>query len=244
MRVALAVFGAAVLAGCTFQDQLAAARGALDAVRSQQAAEAARDPIRAYYEERNMSEAASDADEIADWCEEVRDRWGDDAVDDSPTYDQVCERLLQLLAPCSEFHGEGPALRAPAVPPAAAALPPAARAAEGHQPEPAPGAVSGELHAGHGVNLSDAARRLEAALWREAQEWASRWTEAAACRDALAEVHYALGASRIRGFQRMLGEIASEDWAEAAYELRSSEWARVVGDRAKRIARTLEEDCA
>ena len=237
-----------LLAGCTLQDQLAAARGALDAVRGEQAAEAARDPVRAYFEDRNMSEAMADLDEIEDWCEEVRDRWGDDARDDSPTYDQVCERLVELLA-----EPECPACPRPirpeslpsasmAPPPAASALPAAVRDAEGLHDPPSPDA-NGFLHIGHGVNLSALAAAESAKLWREATDWADRWTDVPACRDALAEIHYALGAPSLRGFKRMLGEIESRDWTEAAYELRQSDWARTVGARAERIASTLAEDC-
>lgn len=255
---ALACALALALGGCTVQDQLAAAKGALDALRSEQRAEIERDPIRAYFEARNMSEAAGDAEEMADWCEEVGDRWGDDALDDSPTYDQVCERLLlRLLAEpdCPDTPERAPrgAVRPTAagtslgtsVPqsPPPASLPAAVAAAEGLHDPPAPGAVSGDLHGGHGANLSDAARRLEGQLWAEAVRWASRWTDAEACRGALAEIHYALGAARIREFTRMLGEIESADWPEAAYELRQSKWARQVGPRAERIAAALAEDC-
>lgn len=247
-----------VLAGCTVQDQLRAAKGALDALKRERAAETERDPVRAYFERRNMSEAVADQDEIADWCEEVADRWGDDALDDSPTYDQVCERLQELLsgalaadlAGTSAGVGTGATQRRGRIAGApstrgitGATLPPAAAAAEGMHVPPGPGAVSGDLHAGRGVNVADAARRLERELWGEATTWAERWTESAACRDALAEVHYALGAARVRGFKRMLGEIRSGDWREAAYELKRSRWARQVGPRAERIASTLEESC-
>lgn len=261
--IGLLALGLALLlgaGGCTVQDQLAAAKGALGALRAEQAAETARDPVRAYYEERNMSEAAADLDELADWCEEARDRWGDDALDDSPTYDQVCEQLLQLLAappecpppalcPAAAPHTEpraaapAPIAAPPPAQPPPTVLPPAAAEAEGLHDPPAPGAVSGDLHAGHGVNLTAATRALERELWAEARRWAALWTQTSGCRDALAEVHYALGAPRIRGFARMLGEVRSGDWAEAAYELRASEWARTVGARAERIAATLEEDC-
>ena len=245
--VALAALVAVAAAGCTVQDQLAAAKGAVNALRAEQLAERERDPVRAYFEERNLSEAVGDADEIADWCEEARDRWGDDALDDSPTYDQVCELLLTRLTrpaePCPDACPERVRTRPEAAPPAAA-LPPAVAAAEGLHDPPSPGAVSGDVHAGHGVNITDLANREAARLWREAAAWAGRWTDADACRDALAEVHYALGAARIRAFTRMLGEIESGDWKEAAYELRRSKWARQVGGRAERIARTLEVDCA
>ena len=247
MKGACAILALA-LGGCTVQDQLRAARGALEAVRGERAAEIARDPVRAYFEDRNMSEAVSDADEIADWCEEVADRWGDDALDDSPTFDQVCERLLPLLAPPDRPAPNTRAASAPSAPSAGPtgavpALPARVRRAEGDHDPPGPGPISGDLHAGHGVNLSDAARRLEGELWGEATRWAVRWTDSIACRDALAEVHFALGAARVRGFTRMLGEVRSGDWAEAAYELRRSQWARQVGARAERIASTLEESC-
>lgn len=133
---------------------------------------------------------------------------------------------------------------APPEPPAAGSgLPPAVRTAEGLHDPPSPGVASGDLHGGHGVNLSDAARRLERRLWDEALAWAGHWTDVDACREALAEVHYALGAARVREFARMLGELRSGDWPEAAYELRQSEWARTVGDRAERIAAALETEC-
>lgn len=134
----------------------------------------------------------------------------------------------------------GPAL--PGRPAAGSGLPPAVRTAEGLHDPPSPGAVTGDVHAGHGVNLTAAVRRLERELWAEASAWA-RWTDDEACRRALAEVHYALGAPAVQGFDRMRGEIASGDWKEAAYELRQSRWARQVGDRAERIAATLETEC-
>lgn len=171
------------------------------------------------------------------------------------THQRYCQRPPADFSPSEA--GPPPAAAPPAapcpcpecpaaVPPATAppAIPPAVSAAEGGQRPPYVGGPSGDVHLGEGVNLTALANAEAARLWREAAAWADQWTDAEQCRDALAEVHYALGAGRLRGFGRMLGELESRDWDQVGYELLQSEWARVVGARAERIASTLKRDCA
>lgn len=58
---------------------------------------------------------------------------------------------------------------------------------------------------------------------------------------AVANMAFNLGLPRFLNFQRMLGAIQAGKWKEAASEALDSTWATQVGDRAKRIAKMLEE---
>jgi lysozyme len=58
-------------------------------------------------------------------------------------------------------------------------------------------------------------------------------------RDALANLAFNIGLTRLLQFRRMLAAIARQDWESAASELLDSDYARQVGQRAVRLAHML-----
>lgn len=60
-------------------------------------------------------------------------------------------------------------------------------------------------------------------------------------KNALINMCYNLGLSRLLGFKRMIAALEREDYTNAAKEALDSKWARQVGDRAKDIAVILKE---
>ena len=58
---------------------------------------------------------------------------------------------------------------------------------------------------------------------------------------ALIDMCFCLGAPRFKQFKMMIMAIAEHRWSEAAYELLDSRFARQVGNRAKTLAKMLEE---
>ena len=57
--------------------------------------------------------------------------------------------------------------------------------------------------------------------------------------EALVEMAFNLGYSRLSGFKRMLAAIMEFDWERAAFEAKCSKWYRQVGKRGERIVATL-----
>ena len=57
--------------------------------------------------------------------------------------------------------------------------------------------------------------------------------------DALANMAFNLGMTRLRGFQHMIDAVNAGDWQEAAIQAKSSHWYIQVGDRARRIVAAL-----
>lgn len=111
----------------------------------------------------------------------------------------------------------------------------------------------GKWTIGYGRNLSDVGlSELEAvALLRrditEAEddmrdlfhEWWDTFSDRR--REALVNMRFNLGPSRLRGFKRMIGAIVINHWGSAAREALDSEWSRQTGERAQRIAAALRE---
>jgi lysozyme len=58
--------------------------------------------------------------------------------------------------------------------------------------------------------------------------------------DALVNMCFNMGASRLIGFGRMHRAIVARDWKQAAQEMRASIWATQVGQRAERLAQEME----
>jgi lysozyme len=69
-------------------------------------------------------------------------------------------------------------------------------------------------------------------------EW--EYLNTVARRNVFVEMVFNLGASRLRGFGKMLEAIRSSDWAEAAVQMLDSKWARQVGYRAKSLSGVME----
>ncbi len=55
------------------------------------------------------------------------------------------------------------------------------------------------------------------------------------------EMIYNMGPSRVAGFKKMLAAFREGDWEEAAVQMLDSKWATQVGNRAKTLARLMEE---
>lgn len=67
------------------------------------------------------------------------------------------------------------------------------------------------------------------------------WCEADDVRqEALVEMGFNLGKSRLSKFKRMIAAVNKQDWKEAAFEARNSNWFRQVKGRARRIALAIE----
>lgn len=57
--------------------------------------------------------------------------------------------------------------------------------------------------------------------------------------NAITEVAFALGRTKLSKFPKMLDALARKDYTEAAEELHDSRWARTVGKRAETLGRML-----
>jgi len=61
-------------------------------------------------------------------------------------------------------------------------------------------------------------------------------------REALVNMCFNLGITRLRGFKNMLGYLRVKNYSMAADEALDSKWARQVGERAKRIAAQFQNE--
>lgn len=59
-------------------------------------------------------------------------------------------------------------------------------------------------------------------------------------KDAIIDIAFNLGATRLRGFKRALAAMAAKDYSTAATEFLDSKWARQVGSRALELADLIE----
>lgn len=57
--------------------------------------------------------------------------------------------------------------------------------------------------------------------------------------DALANMAFNLGQTRLSGFKKMIDAVESRNWKEAAAQAKDSDWYKQVGDRAVRICAIL-----
>ena len=76
---------------------------------------------------------------------------------------------------------------------------------------------------------------------KKARRYARRFPEYSfldmpARKDAFVEMVFNMGPGRVAGFRNMLRAIREHDWAEAAWQMLDSKWARQVGKRADRLA--------
>lgn len=58
--------------------------------------------------------------------------------------------------------------------------------------------------------------------------------------DALANMMFNLGYSKLSKFKKMIEAIKHADWGTASYEALNSKWAKQVGERAERIAKLIK----
>lgn len=61
-------------------------------------------------------------------------------------------------------------------------------------------------------------------------------------KDVLLDMHYNLGDSRFRGFQKMIQALENHNYNEAAKEMLDSKWANQVGRRATDLAALMREN--
>jgi lysozyme len=59
-------------------------------------------------------------------------------------------------------------------------------------------------------------------------------------KDAIIDIAFNLGATRLRGFKRALAAMAAQDYSTAATEFLDSKWAKQVGTRALELADLIE----
>lgn len=83
-------------------------------------------------------------------------------------------------------------------------------------------------------DLTDALNDLDKQLpwWRNLSEPRQR---------VLANMCFNMGITRLLGFKKALHAAATGDFKTAAAEMLDSKWAKQVGDRAQRLADTMEE---
>ena len=60
--------------------------------------------------------------------------------------------------------------------------------------------------------------------------------------DVLTMMCFNLGLNRLLGFKKMIRAIDDKDYREASVQMLDSDWAKQVGDRAIRLAKTMKED--
>jgi lysozyme len=109
--------------------------------------------------------------------------------------------------------------------------------------------TEGKLTVGYGYNLDAGMTYEEAELLlrhraqRAADELARAWPPLAgldaARRDAVLNMAYNLGVSKLLAFKRTLHALEEGRWADAAAAALDSKWARQVGARARRVAAAL-----
>lgn len=111
----------------------------------------------------------------------------------------------------------------------------------------------GKLTIGVGRNLEDTGITQEEANYllendiRQAKrtaEWAFPWfRDLSLTRQAVViSMIFNLGIKGFRSFRRLIDALEHGDYARAALEMRSSKWARQVGDRAVELARMMKSD--
>mgnify|MGYP001563460022 CR=1 FL=1 len=59
-------------------------------------------------------------------------------------------------------------------------------------------------------------------------------------KEILLNMCFNMGLTRLQGFRRMLAAMALNDWESAATEMADSNWAKQVGDRAKRLINKMK----
>tara|TARA_R110002020_G_scaffold249571_2_gene463502 strand:+ start:225 stop:668 length:444 start_codon:yes stop_codon:yes gene_type:complete len=104
---------------------------------------------------------------------------------------------------------------------------------------------SGDDEAPRGLGLSEDEINylLENDIIRVAQElhseypWFPGLDEAR--RDAIVDISFNLGQTRLRGFKKALGAMSEGDWEEASKQFLDSRWAVQVGNRAKELAEMI-----
>ena len=122
---------------------------------------------------------------------------------------------------------------------------------EGVKPYPYTDTV-GKLTIGVGRNLADVGLRpkeIDFLLDNDIGEAVATARHLVSSFDALSEPRKAvlvnmafnLGYSRLSGFLRMLQAIRDGRFADAAHEMRDSDWAVQVGPRAERLAKIMED---
>jgi len=67
--------------------------------------------------------------------------------------------------------------------------------------------------------------------------WFSELNEAR--KDAMVDISFNLGQTRLRKFQKALTAMAKSDWDTAADEFMDSRWSKQVGNRAKELTRII-----
>lgn len=78
-------------------------------------------------------------------------------------------------------------------------------------------------------------------VFKELDDNLTWWREMNTLRqNALANMCFNLGITRLLGFVKMLTALKNKDYEEAAFEALNSKWAVQVGNRAKRIAKVFE----
>ena len=68
-------------------------------------------------------------------------------------------------------------------------------------------------------------------------DWFSDLNEAR--QDAMVDISFNLGQTRLRKFQKALTAMARSDWDKAADEFMDSKWSKQVGNRAKELTRII-----
>lgn len=83
-------------------------------------------------------------------------------------------------------------------------------------------------------NIAEVAADLDRSLpwWRNISEERQR---------VLANMCFNMGIDRLLGFKNMLAATQSGDYKTAASEMMDSQWAKQVGDRAKRLEQMMQE---
>lgn len=83
-------------------------------------------------------------------------------------------------------------------------------------------------------DIAEVEKQLDANLpwWREMSD---------ARQNALANMCFNVGINRLLGFKNSLAAMKSKDYQKAAIEMLDSTWATQVGDRAKRVAKLMQE---
>lgn len=111
--------------------------------------------------------------------------------------------------------------------------------------------TKGKLSIGVGRNLDDRGISMDEALYLCANDvknvcieldralpWWKAQTEAR--QQVLANMAFNMGMPKLLGFKRMLGFMQAGDYANAAAEMRDSDWANQVGMRAARLAMMMQ----
>jgi len=123
------------------------------------------------------------------------------------------------------------------------------RTQEGYSPKPYDDTV-GVLTIGYGNNLEEGISRDEAELmlkndlnqaYRDVAKFPWIDEQPEGIKDALVNMCFNMGLTRLKGFKKMLLAIERHDYTAAAMEALNSKWAAQVGQRAKDIAVMIRE---